>query len=97
MIIIHATLTIDATKEALFLQEITPLLEASRAEEGNISYTLTKNAQKENEFIMVEAWKDLRAVSAHNTSAHFTTFSESAKDFVIAPIELKMYEASTLK
>lgn len=97
MIIIHATLTIDTTKEALFLSEITTLLDASRAEEGNISYDLVKQVDKENEFKMIEVWEDMNAVSKHNTSAHFTSFSEKAKDFLIAPIQLSVYDANKIK
>ncbi|MFB7141806.1 putative quinol monooxygenase [Gottfriedia sp. NPDC056225] len=97
MIIIHATMTIDSEKENIFLEEMTSLLEASRSEEGNISYDLTKTSHKENEYIMVEIWKDLSAVAAHNTSAHFTSFAEKAKVYLTAPIQLNIYEANKIK
>ncbi|MEH7351351.1 putative quinol monooxygenase [Gottfriedia acidiceleris] len=97
MIIIHATLTIDSAKETLFINEISSLLKASRAEEGNISYELTKNTDKENEYKMLEVWENLNAVSIHNTSNHFTSFAEIAKDFLIAPIQINMYEAHKIK
>ncbi|WP_088068013.1 putative quinol monooxygenase [Gottfriedia luciferensis] len=97
MIIIHATMTIDSTKETIFLEEMTSLLESSRAEEGNISYDLTKQTDKENEYIMVEIWKDMGAVAAHNTSAHFTSFVAKAKDYLTAPTEINLYEANKLK
>ncbi|SFC55311.1 putative quinol monooxygenase [Bacillus sp. UNCCL81] len=97
MIIIHAKMTIDSTKEAKFLEEMTSLLELSRAEEGNISYDLTKQTDRENEFIMVEIWKDVNAVTAHNTSAHFTAFAEKAKDYLTAPIQINLFEANKLK
>jgi len=97
MIIIHATLTIDSAKETLFLNEMTTLLDASRAEEGNISYDLTKQTDKENEFKMIEIWEDMSAVAKHNTSAHFTSFSEKAKDYLIAPLQLSVYDANKIK
>lgn len=97
MIIIHATMTIDSAKETLFLNEMTTLLDASRAEEGNISYNLTKQTDKENEFKMIEIWEDMSAVSKHNTSAHFTSFFEKSKDFLIAPLQVSVYDATKIK
>ncbi|MEE6449245.1 putative quinol monooxygenase [Gottfriedia acidiceleris] len=97
MIIIHAKMTIDSSKETKFLEEMTSLLDLSRAEEGNISYDLTKQTDRENEYIMVEIWKDLNAVAAHNTSAHFTAFAEKAKEFLTAPIQINLYEANKIK
>ncbi|MFF2878487.1 putative quinol monooxygenase [Gottfriedia sp. NPDC057991] len=97
MIIIHAKMTIDSAKETLFLEEMTSLLELSRAEEGNISYDLTKQTDSENEYIMIETWQDLNAVAAHNTSAHFTSFAEKAKDYLTAPIQINLYEANKIK
>lgn len=97
MIIIHAALTIDSKKEKLFLNEVTSFLEATRAEEGNISYELTKLTDKENEFKMVDVWEDLTALSKHNTSAHFTSFAEKAKEYLIAPIQVNAFDAQKLK
>lgn len=97
MILIHATMTIDSSKEALFLTEMATLLEASRAEQGNISYDLTKVTGKENEFKMIEVWEDMTAVSEHNTSAHFTAFVEKAKEFLIAPLQASVYDATQIK
>ncbi|PGM57403.1 putative quinol monooxygenase [Bacillus sp. AFS053548] len=97
MIIIHAKMTIDSAKETKFLEEMTSLLELSRAEEGNISYDLTKQTDRENDYIMVETWQDLNAVAAHNTSAHFTAFSEKAKEYLTAPIQINLYEANKIK
>ncbi|KQL32699.1 monooxygenase [Bacillus sp. FJAT-25509] len=97
MIIIHAKMTIDSAKETMFLEEMTSLLELSRAEEGNISYDLTKQTDRVNEYIMVETWQDLNAVATHNTSAHFTAFAEKAKDYLTAPIQINLYEANKIK
>ncbi|MEH7402806.1 putative quinol monooxygenase [Gottfriedia acidiceleris] len=97
MIIIHAKMTIDSAKETKFLEEMTSLLELSRAEEGNISYDLTKQTDSENEYIMVEIWQDLNAVNAHNTSAHFTAFAEKASDYLSAPIQINLFEANKIK
>lgn len=97
MIIIHATFHIDPAKQDVFLQEIQPLIAASRAEDGNISYRLQKDVENENVYTMVEVWQDMQAVTSHNSSEHFTKFTAKAKDFLTAPLEAKVFEGQQLK
>ena len=96
MIIIHANLQINPAKQDLFLKEIQPLVAASRAEDGNLSYRLQKDTESANVFTMVEVWKDMQAVAKHNASEHFTKFTASAKDFLTAPLEVKAFEGEPL-
>lgn len=97
MIIIHATFHIQPAKKDLFLKEIQPLITASKAENGNISYNLLKDTENENVFTMVEVWQDLQAVSLHNASEHFTAFVSKAKDFLTAPLDVQSFEGQPLK
>ncbi|WP_026565806.1 putative quinol monooxygenase [Bacillus sp. UNC41MFS5] len=97
MIIIHATFHINPAKRDLFLEEIQPLIAASREENGNISYRLQKDTENENVFTMVEVWQDMQAVANHNSSEHFTKFVANAKNFLTAPLEVKAFEGHPLK
>lgn len=97
MIIIHATFQINPAKENQFLEEIQPLISASREESGNISYRLQKDVEKEYVYMMVEVWQDMQAVASHNSSDHFTKFVAKAKDFLAAPLEVKAFEGQSLK
>jgi len=97
MIIIHATFHINPSKQDLFLEEIQPLIAASREENGNISYRLQKDTENENVFTMVEVWQDMQAVANHNSSEHFTKFVANAKNFLTAPLEVKAFEGQLLK
>jgi len=97
MIIIHANFNINPAKQDLFLEEIQPLVAASREENGNISYRLQKDIENENVFTMVEVWQDKQAVANHNSSEHFTNFVAKAKDFLTAPLEVKAFEADLLE
>lgn len=96
MIIIHATFHIHSDKQDTFLQEIQPLIAASRAEKGNLSYGLQKSTEKENVFTMIEVWQDKQAVSSHNSSKHFTSFVTKAKEYLTAPLEVKAFEGQPL-
>jgi quinol monooxygenase YgiN len=97
MIIIHATFHINPAKQDTFLNEIQPLIVASKAESGNISYNLQKDTENENIYTMVEVWQDLQAVASHNSSEHFTVFVSKAKDFLTAPLDVKAFEGQPLK
>jgi len=97
MIIIHANLQINPAKQDLFLKEIQPLVAASRAESGNISYRLQKDTESANVFTMVEIWQDMQTVAQHNASEHFTKFTANAKEFLTAPLEVKAFEGEPLE
>lgn len=97
MIITHAHLQIDLTKEQEFLEEIRSLVADSRAEEGNISYDLMKDTEKENTYIMVEVWEDKKAVESHGKSSHFTAFIKKAPQFLTASLQIESYEGSKIE
>ena len=48
------------------------LIEKSRAEEGNIFYTLNVSVNDPNTLVFIENWKDQAAIEFHNKSEHFT-------------------------
>ncbi|GED54831.1 MULTISPECIES: putative quinol monooxygenase [Brevibacillus] len=97
MIIIHATMHVNPEKTETFLQEIQPLIEASRAEAGNISYNLYQSAEKENTFLMAEVWKSPDAVASHNQSDHFKAFTAKAQEFLSAPLQVDLYQGEPLQ
>ncbi|WP_299741220.1 putative quinol monooxygenase [uncultured Rossellomorea sp.] len=94
MIIIHAEFQINPTKEQAFLEEIRPLVATSRAEEGNISYDLMKDTERESVYTMVEVWRDAAAVETHNASEHFSSFVGRAPEYLAAPLDVKIYEGN---
>lgn len=96
MIIIHAHLHVKPDQEQAFLEEMKTLLSLTRAEEGNISYDLMKNTEKEHHYTMVELWKDVEATASHNTSAHFTAFIQKAPTFMSAPMNLEIFSGETV-
>jgi quinol monooxygenase YgiN len=97
MIIIHAGFQVKADQENEFLKEIKSLVEASRAEEGNISYDLLKDSEKAGSYTMVELWKDMAAVQAHNQFEHFTSFMAKAPQYMAAPANVKLFNAEQIE
>lgn len=97
MIIIHAHLQIKPDQEQAFLEEAKSLLSATRAENGNISYDLMKSTEQDHHYTMVEVWKDVEATTNHNTSEHFTSFTQKAPTFMAAPMDLKVFSGEVVK
>ncbi|MEH7883889.1 putative quinol monooxygenase [Bacillus sp. JJ1609] len=97
MIIIHAGFQVKADQEKEFLKEVQSLVEASRAEEGNISYDLLKDSEKAGSYTMVELWKDMDAVQNHNQAEHFTNFMSKAPQFMAAPADVKLFNAEPIR
>ncbi|MES9684582.1 antibiotic biosynthesis monooxygenase [Bacillus sp. AFS001701] len=97
MIIIHAAFQVNPAKQQAFVEEIQPLIDASREENGNVSYDLYKNTEKESVYTMVEVWQNAEAVASHNTSEHFTSFVSKANQFLTAPLDVKVYDGQLVK
>lgn len=94
MILIHAGFKVQADKEQAFLEEIRTLIAASRTENGNVSYDLMKDTEKDHEYTMVEVWQDMNSVENHNKSDHFTSFASKAPHYLAAPLRMKIYEGN---
>ncbi|WHY71433.1 putative quinol monooxygenase [Fictibacillus enclensis] len=97
MILIHAKMFVNPTKEEDFLVEIQHLITASQEESGNVSYDLFKDTVEASTYLMVENWKDLEAVDAHNKSSHFTEFVEKVPNYLIRPLDVKVFNAEPIK
>lgn len=97
MLIIHAHLQVLPAQEEAFLTAAKALVAASKAEAGNVGYTLLKSTEHEHHYTMVEKWKDAAAVAAHNASPHFQTFVKQAPPFFAAPMDLEVFAGEPVK
>lgn len=48
------------------------LVEKSQKEDGNISYVLHQDINNSQNFVIIEKWRDQKAINSHNKSEHFT-------------------------
>ena len=55
----------------LFKTLAAELVEKSRQEEGNISYTLNAGKKNPNVLVFIECWRDKEAIKTHNATEHF--------------------------
>ena len=88
MITIVARNVIREGKQEDFLKAVQPLIEASRAERGNVFYDLYEDVADSRAFCFIERWADEEAVAAHNASPHFRAWTAAKAEFVEAGIGL---------
>lgn len=48
------------------------LIRESRAESGNVFYTLNQSLSDSTELTFIECWRDEQAIQSHNATEHFT-------------------------
>jgi quinol monooxygenase YgiN len=71
MIKITAKANVKKENRDIFLKVASILTEASRDEEGNISYGLFQDTENPSTLTFIEEWKSLEAIKIHEESEHF--------------------------
>ncbi len=68
------------------------LIDETRKENGNISYTLYADKENAGEFVLVEEWQDRESLEAHFRTPHFTTIVPEIKKLHREPSVVNVYE-----
>lgn len=95
--IIGAKVRIKSEKVDTFVAAAKTIIEASRAEPGNISYTLYQDPYDRTVFFFFEEWKSQAAIDEHFGAAHFKAFAGQLKDLTAGPAEITIYSAPSQK
>ena len=83
--IISAKVFIKPEKVDAFIAATSDVIEKSRAEAGNISYSLYQDPQDNTKFLFFEEWKNQDAVDFHFTTEHFQNFGAISGDLSSSP------------
>ena len=84
MIVLNVTYKCKAGMREKVLEKIVSegIDVACRAEAGNIKYDYYMSADKADEMLLVEKWRDADAVTSHGQEAHFKRLGEIKDEFV---------------
>ena len=91
IVLAEATLgegALDAGRDAL-----TTMVEASRAEEGCISYTYGVDILDPTKLLIVEKWVDDAALAFHFGTPHMAAFQQALSTLDVQITELAKYQA----
>lgn len=82
MKVINVSLTVKPGMQAEYEAFIDKLVQGSLSEAGNLDYGHFKKLGTDNEYEIIEHWKDADAVESHNGTAHFKNFLDHIGDYV---------------
>ncbi|MEI7886345.1 MAG: putative quinol monooxygenase [Actinomycetes bacterium] len=76
MLIISGIITFDPSKQAEFIALAAPLVEATLAEPGNITYGFWFDGTDPGRVRAYEEWESEEAIGSHMATAHMASFLE---------------------
>lgn len=83
MLFLIATLKIKPGSLPAIMDAVAPCLEATRKEEGCISYDLHQSVSDENILVFVERWTDRPSLEAHFETPHLIAWREVGEQFFL--------------
>ncbi len=83
MVYVIAHLKAHAGKGDEVVALAAPLIEATRKEEGCISYDLYRKAAEPDTLVFVETWKSRAALDAHFAEPHLKAFQAAMADLLV--------------
>ncbi len=96
MIVLKASITIHAEQRDAFLQALQPLLAASRAEDGCLTYECYEVVGEANHFIFFEAWAGMDALHIHESSDHLKLFRGHLRAMLRDRVPTRVYHVETV-
>ena len=68
------------------------LIDRTREEDGNISYTLYADKEHPGEHVLIEEWRDQESLDKHFKTEHFTGIVPKIQKLQSAPSVVNVYD-----
>ena len=94
MIVIAGTVAIDPAKQKEAAEAAVAVMEGTRQEAGNISYTFSADLEEAGLFHVFEQWESQDALKAHFTAPHMATFQKAMGGLGVKGMDIKRYDVS---
>lgn len=94
MYIVSGIIAVEASDHDAMVGLIAPLVEATLAEDGNITYGFWANPAKPGEFRVYEEWESLDAMANHMGTDHMAVFLVGMGDLAVTQTELYQHTAA---
>ncbi|WP_195375297.1 MULTISPECIES: putative quinol monooxygenase [Parabacteroides] len=89
--VVIAKIQIIKGKEKEFQYLVSPLIEMSVAESGNLAYQLYQDIQTPFEFMAYEEYINEEAFNSHCNSEHFKIFAEQVKPLLATELDIQIF------
>ena len=93
-VIIAGTVRVPPENLPAFRPHQDAMLEASRAEDGCITYSYAVDVQDPGLIRVFEAWRDQAAIDAHFKAPHMAVWRAAGTEFGVHDRQLKVYEVA---
>lgn len=94
-ILVTGHLDFDPDNHDTVVDALLALMDATRAEEGNIGYTFSADLSDRGRFYIVEQWASQAAMDSHMSSAHMAEFMVNAGDLGIKGVDIMAWHDAT--
>lgn len=74
---IIATIVVKPEHKESVIKALHNVVDATRKEDGNVSYDLHQNISSDLSYTILEVWKSQEAINLHNDSSHFNEFKKA--------------------
>ena len=94
MLIVSGVLTFDPAKQQEFIALTVPLVEATLAEPGNITYGFWFDGSAPGTARAYEEWESAEAIAEHFGTPHMATFMEGMGGVGVTGVEIHQHVVS---
>ncbi len=91
MIVVVGRVTSDEEKRDQLIAVGQAVAQASRGEDGCLSYRLYEDTEIRNEFVFVEEWADQQALERHFATDHINVFMRAISATITSPPDVKFH------
>ncbi|MDF1735996.1 MAG: putative quinol monooxygenase [Minwuia sp.] len=94
MIVVSGVIRVAASSAATARQAVLEVAQATRSEDGCISYAFYADLEQEGAFRVFEEWEDDAALAAHFKTPHMAAFREKLSGLEFISREVHRYVVS---
>lgn len=95
MLIVSGTITLDPANHDRALEAMAPLVEATLAEVGNVTYGFWAHPSEPGHFRIHEEWVDQEALDTHMATPHMAEFMGAMGGLGVTGTELVCHEVAS--
>lgn len=94
MLIVSGVITFDPAKQSDLVALVGPLVDATLAEPGNITYGFWLDPADSGRTRVYEEWASTDAMNEHMGTAHMATFLEGMGSIGVTGVEINQHEVT---
>lgn len=94
MLIVSGTITLDPANHDRAIEAVGPLVEATLAEEGNLTYGFWPHPSERGLFRVYEEWADQDSLDAHFATPHMAEFMGAMAELGVTGTDLVRHEVT---